>query len=168
MGKSLYELTDDFKQLEFLLEGGFFDEEAISKAMGSVAEQLDKKAEGYIMVSKNIEAKEIAIKTEIARLKSRMDSMTKNRETMLGRLQLAMETTDKKSLGGILFTASLRKRPKSVTVLDQTLVPKEYIKTSNPKPVESVDKKAVADAFKEGLEIAGVEYKSLGNNLKIS
>ena len=166
MSKSLYELKDDYKQLEFLLEDGVFDQEAISEAMKSVEEQLAKKAEGYIMVSRNIEAKEVAIKSEIIRLKARMDSMKKGREAMLGRLKEAMETTDKKVLSSALFTMSLRKRPKSVTVLDQSLVPKAYIKTS--LPIESVDKKAVADAIKAGVEIDGVEYKSLGNNLKIS
>jgi len=166
MIKSLYEITDDFKKLEFMLEEGEFDEEAIQEAIADVLKDLDVKAEGYMKFIKNLESQENAIKSEIDRLNTRKSEMAKKKESMLKGLQNAMEITSNDSVGGDLFTAKLRKRPKSVIILNQDLVPKIYINTPIPEP--KVDKKAVADAIKRGEVVDGVEYKSLGNTLKIS
>lgn len=162
---SLYTLQDDFMKLQFMLEDETFDEEAISEALESVDGQLEEKFENYVKVAKNIEAKELALKAEMARMKDRKTVLENRRNRLLQSLQTAMELTKKTKVDGVLFNMSLRARPKSVSVIDESLIPAIYM---NTKTETKLDKKAIADAIKSGTSVDGVKYESLGNTLKIS
>jgi len=51
---------------------------------------------------------------------------------------------------GRLFTLAFQKNPPSVEVMDESLIPSDYIKT-----VTSVDKKLILEALKSGHSVSG-------------
>jgi phage host-nuclease inhibitor protein Gam len=74
-----------------------------------------------------------------------------------------MEIRGVKKLETSLGNISIRKTPPSVNVLDENLIPLEYIET---KQVMSIDKKLILGDLKDGLVIPGVEIKQ-GTSLTI-
>lgn len=58
------------------------------------------------------------------------------------------------------FTIAVQNNPQSVEILDESLIPAEYIRTSEPKPpVATPDKKQILSALKSGVDVSGCAIK---------
>ena len=64
-----------------------------------------------------------------------------------------LDATGRKSLEGTLYSFSLRKLPPSVEVIDQSVVPPQYIRTTVS---ESVDKTIAKIDLKNGVTVPGL------------
>ncbi|HFD2028468.1 TPA: siphovirus Gp157 family protein [Clostridium perfringens] len=153
----LYELTQNYRNLESLLDNLGEQEgltvEMIHGALGQVEDDINTKIENTCKVIKEIEADSIGIDEEIKRL----SALKKQKENSVKKLKEYVEF-EMKGIGltkveGKLFKISFRKS-KVVKVLDETKIPKEFIKI---KTTETISKTDLGKALKSGEIIEGAE-----------
>ncbi|TGY43165.1 siphovirus Gp157 family protein [Clostridium perfringens] len=160
----LYELTQNYRNLESLLDNLGEQEgltvEMIHGALGQVEDDINTKIENTCKVIKEIEADSIGIDEEIKRL----SDLKKQKENAVKKLkeyvEFEMNGIGLNKVEGKLFKISFRKS-KVVKVLDETKIPKEFIKI---KTTETISKTDLGKALKNGEIIEGaelVENKSL-------
>lgn len=160
----LYELTQNYRNLESLLDNLGEQEgltiEMIHGALGQVEDDINTKIENTCKVIKEIEADSIGIDEEIKRL----SDLKKQRENAVKKLkeyvEFEMNGIGLTKVEGKLFKISFRKS-KVVKVIDETKIPKEFIKI---KTTETISKTDLGKALKNGEIIEGaelVENKSL-------
>ncbi|HAT4348508.1 siphovirus Gp157 family protein [Clostridium perfringens] len=160
----LYELTQNYRNLESLLDNLGEQEgltvEMIHGALGQVDDDINTKIENTCKVIKEVEADSIGIDEEIKRL----SALKKKKENTVKKLkeyvEFEMNGIGLNKVEGKLFKVSFRKS-KVVKVLDETKIPKEFIKI---KTTETISKTDLGKALKNGEIIEGaelVENKSL-------
>lgn len=153
----LYELTQNYRNLESLLDNLGEQEgltvEMIHGALGQVEDDIHTKIENTCKVIKEIEADSIGIDEEIKRL----SALKKQKENAVKKLkeyvEFEMNGIGLNKVEGKLFKISFRKS-KVVKVLDETKIPKEFIKV---KTTESISKTDLGKALKSGEIIEGAE-----------
>ncbi len=153
----LYELTQNYRNLESLLDNLGEQEgltvEIIHGALGQVEDDINTKIENTCKVIKEIEADSIGIDEEIKRL----SALKKQKENTVKKLkeyvEFEMNGIGLNKVEGKLFKISFRKS-KVVKVLDETKIPKEFIKV---KTTESISKTDLGKALKNGEIIEGAE-----------
>lgn len=153
----LYELTQNYRNLESLLDNLGEKEgltvEMIHGALGQVEDDINTKIENTCKVIKEIEADSIGIDEEIKRL----SALKKQKENAVKKLkeyvEFEMNGIGLNKVEGKLFKISFRKS-KVVKVLDETKIPKEFIKV---KTTESISKTDLGKALKSGEVIEGAE-----------
>lgn len=153
----LYELTQNYRNLESLLDNLGDQEgltvEMIHGALGEVEDDINIKIENTCKVIKEIEADSIGIDEEIKRL----SALKKQKENAVKKLkeyvEFEMNGIGLNKVEGKLFKISFRKS-KVVKVLDETKIPKEFIKV---KTTESISKTDLGKALKSGEIIEGAE-----------
>ena len=150
---NLYELTENYRNLQDLLENPEIDQDLIEKALDEVEEQLEEKAENIAKLIKTLESEVTGFKTEEKRLADRRKSL-ENRIAALKRyIDASMKATGKKRFKGQLFSFNIQKNPPSVNITDSTLIPKEYYIQQEPV----LDKKTVLAELKNGVIVPGAE-----------
>ncbi|ELC8464938.1 siphovirus Gp157 family protein [Clostridium perfringens] len=160
----LYELTQNYRNLESLLDNLGEQEgltvEMIHGALGQVEDDINIKIENTCKVIKEIEADSIGIDEEIKRL----SALKKQKENTVKKLkeyvEFKMNGIGLTKVEGKLFKILFRKS-KVVKVIDETKIPKEFIKI---KTTETISKTDLGKALKNGEIIEGaelVENKSL-------
>ena len=153
----LYELTQNYRNLESLLDNLGEQEgltvEMIHGALGQVEDDINTKIENTCKVIKEIEADSIGIDEEIKRL----SALKKQKENAVKKLkeyvEFEMNGIGLNKVEGKLFKISFR-ISKVVKVLDETKIPKEFIKV---KTTESISKTDLGKALKSGEVIEGAE-----------
>lgn len=153
----LYELTQNYRNLESLLDNLGEQEgltvEMIHGALGQVEDDINTKIENTCKVIKEIEADSIGIDEEIKRL----SALKKQKENAVKKLkeyvEFEMNGIGLNKVEGKLFKISFR-NSKVVKVLDETKIPKEFIKV---KTTESISKTDLGKALKSGEIIEGAE-----------
>lgn len=156
---NLYELSTSYLQIqEMILEGA----EGLEDTLESLNDAIEEKAVGYAKVIKNIEGQVLAIKEEEKRLAERRRSLESNIKRLKENLELSMLDTGKKKIKTNLFTFNIQKNPPSVKILDEEAIPSDYLVKQKPK----IDKKAIINDLKNGVEVEGVEIKQ-GESLRI-
>lgn len=159
MKQTLYQITGDVLTLQEMLESDEYDEEVINTTLESVMYDLDDKADDYVKVIRNMEARVDAISNEQERLAASKKVLKNGIQRMKDAIKNSMEVTGKKKAGNI-FTISLRNNakqlPKNITYKD---VPEEYWKPIDPE----VDRKKLLADVKAGIvdNIELVQSKSI-------
>lgn len=106
-------------------------------------------------VMKTLSSEVSVISTEINRLKSRMEAKKNAEERIKALLLASFKSRGETKVKTPTFTMFL-KNSKSVEILDQSLIPAQFIvkkEESNP------DKKAIKEAIESGLTVPGASLK---------
>jgi len=157
---TLYDLTGSYAQIQQMIEEGADD---LSGILETVEGAIEEKLEGYAMVIRNIESDVEGLKGEEKRLGDRRKTMENGIKRMKENMQFAMSSTGNQKVKGEKFTFTVQKNPPALKVLDESLIPKEYVTVEE---VRTVDKKGILAQLKSGVEISGVEI-SQGESLRI-
>ena len=131
-----------------MLQADEIDEQSYNDTMEGIG--ADEKLEDYIYVIKQYEADNVAIKTEIDRLKTNKEKNDKAIERMKKAVVDFMNATGQKKANAGTFKLSLRKS-ESTLITDETKIPSEYLIPQPPK----VDKAAIKKAIKNGINVDG-------------
>ena len=145
---TLYEMKQAAINLYEMLQADEIDEQAYNDTMEGIG--ADEKLEDYIYVIKQCEADNVAIKTEIDRLKANKEKNDKAIERMKKAVVDFMNATGQKKANAGTFKLSLRKS-ESTLITDETKIPSEYLVPQPPK----VDKTAIKKAIKLGIKVDG-------------
>ena len=151
----LYELSEQFKNLEALLEREDLPKEDILKALEDVEGNINEKLEGMCKFIKSIESDVTGIETEEKRL-SAMKSTKKNSITSIKEYMLQqMKGLKMENIKTPLFNIRLQLNNPSVNVLDEKKIPKKYF----IKQAAVLDKRTLLEDLKSEKKIKGCEIK---------
>lgn len=151
----LYELTQNYLNLQELLENEEIPKEMVIDALDNVGEELEAKAENIAKLIKTLEVDITGYKAEELRLSNKRKSLENRVKSLKEYLDNAMKVTGKTKFKGQLFSFSIQKNPPSVNVVDEKLIPEEYFTPQEP----TLDKKRLLTDIKNGAEIPGAEIK---------
>lgn len=162
---TLYELTDQFKQLLTLAGDPEVDPEVFADTLEGLQGEIEVKADGYARVIRQLEADAVTLRIEEERLAKRRRSVETNIDRMKSTLQLAMQTTGKKKIPLELFTVSIQKNPASVVMDEQYIenLPDEYLIPQEPK----INKKQIKEDIKAGINLDGIAHLEQTESLRI-
>ena len=149
----LYELTQNYRNLENLGEQEGLTVEMIQEALGQVEEDINTKIENTCKVIKEIEADALGIDEEIKRLIVLKKQKENTAKKLKEYVEFEMNGIGLNKVEGKLFKISFRKS-KIVRIIDETKIPKEFIKV---KTTETVSKTDLGKALKNGEFIEGAE-----------
>ena len=162
---TLYELTGNYLILAEMLDDPDADPITVMDTRDAIEGELDEKAENYGRIIRNLEAEAEAIRTEVDRLSRRRKTIDNNIDSLKKRLQMAMELTNRPKIDTPLFKFYIQKNAPSVVVDMDDLenFPPEFLTYQEPK----VNKTAIKDALKAGLDLRGIARLEQSQSLRI-
>lgn len=149
----LYELTENYLNLQELLETEEVDQNLITKALDEVGGELEDKAENIAKLIKTLDVDINGYKAEEKRLADKRKSLENRVKSLKEYLDSAMKLTGKKKFKGQLFSFNIQKNPPSVNVTDENIIPSKYYIPQDPV----LDKKTLLADLKAGEEVPGAE-----------
>lgn len=157
----LYELTQNYMNLQELLENPDIPQQMIEEALNEVGGEIEEKAENIAKLIKSLEADIEGIKREEMRFATRRKVLETRVNNLKYYLQTAMLSVNKNKIKSKLFTINVQPNPASIAIDNIDIIPDEY-----KEKVEEVkaDKKKIKEAIKQGIEVPGarlVETKGL-------
>ncbi|MDN6629709.1 MAG: siphovirus Gp157 family protein [Staphylococcus equorum] len=153
--RTLYDITDEYKELLDLLQTTDADEEVIQTTIESTGLKDDfrGKIDSYLYVIDDLEASSERIRNEEKRLADRRRMQERNAKKMkdaltdtMKLLNIQKEKTDK-------YTVWVQNNPSKLSVQDDQFIPQDFYEEQQPK----LNRKKLTDYIKEGKEIKGVE-----------
>lgn len=149
---NLFKLSQNYMQVIHMVEE--LDEETLKDTLDSINESIELKVENTAYVIKTLEANSKAYKDEMDRMAKSKKTIDNNIKNLNLYMQQAMEQTGMDKIEGKLIKVSIQNNPPSVYVTQEESL-KEYM-VEQPK---KLDKRALLDDLKQGVEVAGAELQ---------
>lgn len=151
---TLYQLTAQRLELQGKLESLNLDDVTVADTLEGDSTEIAAKIEDYGFVIRNLESFVGAIKEEENRLADRRKAnekkVTRIKEWLLSNMVACGITKIECSV----FSVTVRQNPGSVIIDNDKLIPDEFM-TVPELPVPAPNKKAIAQAIKDGLDVPG-------------
>ena len=151
---TLYEMTQEQKQLYELMTSGEIDEEVYADTLEGIG--IAEKIEGYCVVENELSGDLQKIESEIERLNEKKKSIENNIKRLRARLGdclLSMDTT-KYSAG--TYTV-YRRETQQVIIDDSEKIPAEFMRT---RVSATPNKTLIKECIKEGKEVSGAHLQT--------
>lgn len=149
--KSLFNITKEAQDLVLgLIEGELTEQ--LENALTINQNELQEKSINYAWAIKSIESDIDTIDAEIERLKALKSSRTNAIERMKSAVLEALTIYGIEKVTSPTLNLSVRINPESVDIVNEYQVPDIYRKE---KVTVSIDKTAIKEAIKSGLEVPG-------------
>jgi hypothetical protein len=144
---TLYELTDDYLRLMDMADDPDIDPEVFRDTLDGITDSIEKKADGYARIMKELTARAEMLKAEAERMTARKKAIEESIKRMKNNLTTSMVVTNKRKFSTDLFTFYLQKSTSTV-IDDEKAVPDEYMRIK-----KEPDKTAIKKAIEEGKAI---------------
>ena len=151
----LYELSQNYLNLQELLENPEVPQEMVIAALDEVGEQFEDKVENIAKLIKTMEVDIKGFKEEESRLSDRRKSLENRVKGLKEYIDGAMKATGKLKIKGKLYSFNIHKNTPSLEVVNEELVPREFFKVQDPV----LDKKEALARLKAGEDIPGLSIK---------
>ena len=149
-GNTLFDIVGDYRKLlEFAMEAGEEEAQALADTMEAIDGEFEDKADNYAKDISALHETADSIDDEIKRLQSRKTAMNNNADRIKKNLEKAMIATGKEKFKTTLYSFGIQNNPASVVIDDDASIPKEY---RIPQP-DKIDKKAIGDFLKAGNKV---------------
>jgi hypothetical protein len=148
---NLYELSIAFQEVQNM----DLDPEVMKDTLDSIEDAIENKAENIAKLIRNLESDVSAYKEEEDRLKTKRQATENKVKWLKTYLEDNMKLTGKTKFKSGMFNFSIQKNPASVNIIDENILPKDFLIPQPPK----VDKTALKDVLKTGVEVPGAELK---------
>ena len=154
---NLYELTDEYLQLQQMLEDPEIDSQVITDTLEAVEGEIEIKADNYAKVIRNMEGSITAIKAEQERLAAKKNLLESGIKRLKENLQNSMIATGKRKFKTDLFSFNIQKNggkaPVILDVKDTSELPDELVR---------IKEEADLDAIRALCEQGDCKYAHLG------
>ena len=160
---TLFDLTGKWLELYDMADDPDMDADMWFDTIEGLEGEIEDKADGYAKVITQLNADATAIKAEEDRLYRRRTTIENRIKNMKSRLQEMMEITGKKKIKTELFSFGIQKNPVSVVIDDETMIPGDFLIPQAPK----IDKMAIKDALKAGVDMTGIAHLEQTQSLRI-
>lgn len=154
MSFKLYELTEMYHNVWDLVEDEEADLDGLEKALESIEENIEGKAENTAKLIKSIEGNINTLKEEEKRLAKKRRAMENKTNRIKDYLEMQLRVMEIDKVQGELFTVALQNNPPSVNFIDENLIPEKY---KEEVVTVKIPKKAILDDIKAGIEVPGTE-----------
>lgn len=151
---TLYEISAEFRAMVEHLTNCQDDAQAVADTIEAEAYPLQLKAQNVAYAIRNLEVSAAAIKEAEQQMAERRKRIEKRADHIREYLKTCMEVAGVSKIECPHFLLSIQKNPPSVEVSEPSLVPAEFMKTSEPPP-PSPDKAAIKAALKDGRDVPG-------------
>ncbi|MBT2600909.1 MULTISPECIES: siphovirus Gp157 family protein [unclassified Oceanobacillus] len=157
---SLYDLTQDFLQVQSLIDDGG---EGLRDTLESIDLAIEDKLENIGKVIRNLDGEAEMLKAEEKRLSDKRKAIEANQKRLKMYVEDQLILTGKDKVKTGIFTFAMQNNPPSLKVLDEKILPKRFFIEQEPK----LDKKALKEELKSiGHDMPGVELVQ-GKSLRI-
>lgn len=163
MSFKLYELTEIYQNIWELIGDDEADLDALEIALSQVEDTIEMKAESMAKLIKSIDGEATVLKEEESRLTKRRKALENKQSNIKSYLENQLRVMGIDKVKTPIFTVALQNNPPSVNVIDEDLIPEDYIKIVT---TTSISKKDILEDLKLGLIIPGAEIKQ-GKSLRI-
>jgi len=149
---TLYELSADYVQVLDLLEDPDLDqdEQALEAQLDDLAGKITQKAEAIAGLVTHLDGMAAMRKAEAQRLRERAASDEKHAARLRAYVLRHMQAIGSERIDTARYTVSIRQNPPAVEILEEMLVPEDYIRT---KVIKEVDKRSILEAYKSTGEL---------------
>lgn len=151
---SLYQIAAEYREATETLASLDLDPQTLADTLESLGGDLESKSKNTAFVVRNLEAAADQIDEAVAEMGKRAMTIRKNAERVREYLLNNMLFAGVKKLETPYFVISVRDNPPKVVVTDEAAIPKAYFTEPTP-PAPKPDKKLIATAIKEGVQIDG-------------
>lgn len=150
---NLYEITERYNNLLELLDNEETTQDVLNSALNDVQDEFNEKALNIVKFIKNLESDVNGLDAEEKRLKAKKMAYKNKIDGLKKYLENGLIVSGFKKLDLGVFNISIAKNPPSLNILDEKLIPKEYLIEQAPK----IDNTSIKNAIKEGKDVAGCE-----------
>ena len=148
---NLFQLVGQYKKIQEMADE--LDEMTLVDTLESIEDAIEVKIENTAKLIKTWEAEAKVIKEEENRLATRRKTLENKIATLKAQIQGHLEELGLNKVKTPTLTVSLRNNPYSVHVVNEGMIPEQFLIPQAPK----VNKQEIAAALKEGRVIGGVE-----------
>lgn len=163
----LYELTEDYRELEAMLEAGDIDEKAFADTLEGISGEISEKMEAMKKLKATIDGELAGIDLEIERL----TKLKKSKQSAINSLESYAFNQMKKmgvsKLSTTIGDIKIQKGRQSVQVDIDAMDAVNAIRFVKTKIVSSADKVAIKKALAAGEEIAGASLMVGEDKIKL-
>ena len=159
---SIYQLTNDWAEVQNLILEGEIDEETLKNTLECIECEFGDKFDAYAKIMKNVSGDNEAIKVEEKRLAEKRKRNDKFIDYLKNNLYEAMKFTGKEKFKTTLFNFTIQKNPPSLKLVDGAEIPKEYLIEQAP----TVDTATIKEEIKAGAKFDFAELIQ-GESLRI-
>lgn len=161
---ALFILAAEHRALSDKLHNLDLDDQTIADTLEAEGGDLIEKGKNVAAVLRNLESDAKQIKEAEQQLSERRKAYEKRAEALKNYLKTNMEVAGISKIECPWFVVTLAKNPESVTVDDESLIPRDYF---NEIPATfQLDKELVKKAIKDGFDLPGVRL-TRGTSLRI-
>ncbi len=152
---TLYSLASEYLDVLALLEDPDADADTLEQQLDDIAGLLTQKADNIAALVQQFEGMAALRKAEADRMRELAAADQRNAERLRSYLLRHMQALGTEKIDTARFKISVRTNPPAVQVLEEMLVPEQFVRTVT---TTSVDKRAVLDNYKTTGEIpAGID-----------
>lgn len=161
---NLYNLTSDYLYIQSLIENGEEDI-FLTSALAELSEDIEKKAENYAKVIKNLDSQIVGITEEIKRLTECKKTIENGISRLKENLQTSMIATGKRKFKTNLFSFNIQKNGGALPVIVD--VPVEELPDELCKITREPNKTAIAKYIEETGDVTQFHFGERGESLRI-
>lgn len=163
---NLYELTAEYQHLQNVLETGEDDDFGyVEELLASTEKDIEKKADGYARVIKNLEADEEKLKAEEKRIKEKRQVLNNSIKRLKDNLYNAMLALGKKEIPNDIFKIKIQKNGGVLPVILD--VPIEELDDQFVIVTEEPNNTAIRKYIEETGDITNFHLGERGESLRI-
>lgn len=155
---TLYSLAQEYRQQLETLNDMELPPEVVQDTLDSLGGELEVKAENTVAYMRHLEALADSIKLAEAQMELRRVAIERRVAQLKDYVLACMQDAGIHKIESPYFVVSVAKNPPAVEVYNQEIIPMEFMKTP-PAPPPAPDKKAIIDAMKSGVDVAGCRLK---------
>lgn len=163
MSIALYELAEQYRELQLLAEDPECDPAALANTLEGLQDQFRDKVIAVACVIENMAADAAAIEKAAASMKRRADRLKGQAERLRAYLLVHMQATAAPPIQHHYFTVAVRKNPPHVEIVDLAKIPDDY-KVFPEAPPPSADKTKILAALKADIDVPGAK---IGRNNRL-
>lgn len=161
---ALFELASDFRALADKMNDSEMDQQTIADTLDGASGDLEEKIINIAKFARNEEAEADAIAAAIKDMKARENAKRNKVLSLKKYASDGMERAGLKKVSSPWFVITLAQNPETVTVDDESAIPRDYFKEI-PASYQ-LDKNLCKAAIKDGYEVPGA-HLSRGTSLRI-
>ncbi len=161
----LYEITDELKELDAIVESGELSESDIEDTLEALVGEFSAKAVNVAKYIKNLSSDVTQIKAERDRLKKMLDAKARCSEGLKDYLRHNMAAAGVAKVDHPIAPITLKKAGSVLVVDDDSIIPVAYKKLIPPR--YDLDKKMLLCAIKGGMEVEGAHLEQGKQPLQI-
>lgn len=162
---ALYELTQQHRELEQLVELDELPAEVIRDTLEGLQGTIQEKAISVAAVVRNLETHAEMVSAAAKQLRERAARAEARAESLRAYLLFNLQSVGITKITAPEFTVAVRNNPEAVNIADGAEIPAEFY-VPVPPPPPRLDKTALKAALKAGREVQGV-WLSSGQRVEI-